>query len=76
MKKKVKERMIRQFADQLVGLMQTKTTDELKTIIDECEQLTSTNCWWVEYHMKDLLSELAQNEIRLRADRAEAKPTP
>jgi hypothetical protein len=76
MSKKVKDRIVRQFAEQLINLMHTKTADELKTIVDECEQLTPTNCWWVEYHMKDLLSEIAQNDIKLLHDHAEAKPIP
>ena len=41
--------------------------DQLYQFIQHCQSLTTTNCWWVEYEMKDLLISIAENERDLKA---------
>lgn len=36
---------------------------ELKKLIKECSGLTDSNCWWVEYRLKDAVKSIAENEL-------------
>jgi len=37
---------------------------QLKALIGECENLTETNCWFLDYQMKDIVSNLAVERLR------------
>lgn len=40
--------------------------DQLRDVITECEKLTETNCWHVEYALRDAVIERAHSEVELR----------
>jgi hypothetical protein len=41
--------------------------EELKDILVECEEMSETNCWWVEYQLKDVIWTVASNELDFKS---------
>ena len=66
--KKVKEkkRFSREMANLILNNLISMDMDELNEVILECKTLSETNCWWAEYHLKDIIIELASSELELK----------
>lgn len=61
-----KQRFSRKIANYLWKKFDQLTDDELRNITKEIGRLNQSNCWWLEYRLKVVLEELAQNELKLR----------
>ena len=61
------KKQLRKISEQVVNEIGKMNRDQLYQFIQHCKSLTTTNCWWVEYEMKDLLISIAENERDLKA---------
>ena len=57
-------------AKALREMINSLSDEELREIKETSLRLTSTNCDWLEYRLRDILYELADNELRLRREKA------
>lgn len=39
---------------------------QLRNLIKECSGLTETNCWWLDWELKDIVSNLAIDQLSFR----------
>lgn len=58
---------LRKISEMVVNEIGKMNRDQLYQFIQHCKSRTETNCWWVEYEMKDLLIAVADNERKLKA---------
>jgi hypothetical protein len=65
-KTKEKERFSGKMADYLVESLKLLTNSDLHDIIVQCSLLKASNCWWVEYRLRDIIKEVVTNELELR----------
>ena len=61
------KKQLRKISEHVVNEIGKMNRDQLYQFIQHCKSLTTTNCWWVEYEMKDLLISIAENERDLKA---------
>ncbi len=47
--------------------------DELKQVILQFRELNQTNCSWLEYQLKDVMIEVAENQLKLNEDKRKAE---
>lgn len=70
--------MARRFTEKLADLVwdrvDQQTDDGILEIISECEKLTTTNCGWVAYTLRDLVVAISRNILQLRQDATERGP--
>lgn len=70
-------RFTQQLADLICAKLNQQTDYHLLEIIGECEFRTTTNCGWIAYGLKDIVSAVAQNMLRLREEKlSNAQKTP
>lgn len=55
---------IRQISKVTIAEIDKLSNSELEELIQECHQLSSTNCSWVMYGLKDIVIELAKCQIK------------
>lgn len=39
---------------------------ELRAVRRRTDSLTQTNCWWIEYHLREGLARVVENEVQWR----------
>jgi len=66
---------LRKISEMVVSEIGKMNRDQLYQFIQHCQSLTTTNCGWVEYEMKDLLISIAENERDLKAAEQGLHPT-
>lgn len=59
-------RTTEKLADLIWDKIDQQTDDGILEIISECEKLTTTNCGWVAYGLKDLVLAISKNILQLR----------
>jgi hypothetical protein len=64
--KKIKETFSGKIADYLVENLKRLTDNDLRDIVVQCSSLTETNCWWVEYRLREIITDVTLNELELR----------
>lgn len=65
-KKSPHRELIRSAAEALVkftGAVNSMEPDELRAFMAECDKLTQTNCWWLEYRIAPLLKQEAKEAL-------------
>jgi len=63
------ERFSRKFADYIVEDISKMSEEELNDGLKSLFELDQFNCWWVEYEMKDILTEIVRNQLKLIDDK-------
>lgn len=61
-----KRKTINKIAEILWDNVEKLADKELKKLIKECSILTETNCWFLEYQLKDVVSNLCINQLSSR----------
>jgi hypothetical protein len=56
------------------ALLERCTDAEIDHFIEQTGSLSTTNCWFFEYALKETLLDFARSERRRRANRKEASP--
>jgi len=51
---------IKKIADELNTSISKMSTDEKRKLMAECKRLTTTNCWFLMYELKDIVYEQAK----------------
>jgi hypothetical protein len=59
-----KKRFSKKVADYISKSLLKMSYDELVQIRSEVGWLSASNCWWVEYHLRDILIELLDVDIK------------
>jgi hypothetical protein len=60
---------MRKIADMMFGILNSYSDETLLQLSEDCDKLNSTNCWWVEYGLKDIVKQVCINELQIRKDR-------
>ena len=64
-------------AQVLWNLIESQSDDRLVEIVAECDSLTTSNCGWVSYTLRSLISRLAYDErMRRHYHLADDEPHP
>jgi len=50
----------------IMGMIREMSTEDLRQITKMKNEATETNCWWLVYDMRNVLCELANDEIKNR----------
>ena len=56
---------IRKIQDALQFEINPLSESELRKLIGECQRLTTTNCSWIMYGLKDIVISVATSQLRL-----------
>lgn len=59
----MKKQLTRKVEDFLGKNIDVMGVDELREVIKDCNSLTTTNCSWVRYGLKDVIKEVAQAQL-------------
>ena len=68
-----KFKRIKQIAEEFDNSICILSDDELRKIIRECRKLSRTNCWFLEYELKDIVISRAKAFLETRRRKSNSK---
>lgn len=63
------KRFTRRLQNHILDEVRRMKPETLKREVENCAELNSRNCGWIEYGLKGLITEVLTNEQKLRAAR-------
>ena len=60
---RVTVRMAAEAMMKVIDQISQMDADGLRTLIKECDGMTQTNCWWLEYRLAPLVKQEAQEHL-------------
>lgn len=69
MKRDSGKKQLSDIVGKLTDDIQSRSDTDLRLIAKRLRGLTTTNCWWVEYELRDVLLSYIENEIAWRSSK-------
>lgn len=65
MNKRPKGNFTREIDNFICKRLDEMSAKELQKVIDECDSLTTSNCSWIRYDLRELVRDLAVDQLRV-----------
>ena len=65
MNKRPKGNFTKDIDNFICSRLDAMNAEELKAVIAECDSLTTSNCSWIRYDLRELVGELAADVLRV-----------
>ena len=71
--KRVRKQPLREIAILVCDYVTKLDDKKLRKLSNHCKLASQTNCWWLIYHLKDVVLELVKSEQKWRKSQAKEK---
>lgn len=61
--------------EMVLNELQEMSIEQLSEVIAECNGFTTTNCWWAEYDLRNVLRNWAEEIYRIKSTQQSVEPT-
>ena len=59
------KRLTARLSDLLCKEIDSASEDGLRKIMEDCDSLSTTNCSWIEYDLRTIVRDMAQDQLRV-----------